>query len=131
MVLGLALSHKITGQSEAVLPMHLLKPFAIILFSIVPHTAKVKQLFSNLGGIQGVKCQGSVRSPSQVDIKLQNLSSAAAYILQKYHIYYQVYNKENKGPCGHDNQVQGLCVLVSGNISKGNAESTTYLNYII
>jgi hypothetical protein len=76
-------------------------------------------------------CQGNVRSPSQVDIKLQNLSSAAAYILQKYHMYYQVCNKENKGPCGHDNQVQGLLVLASGNISKGNAESTTHLNYIM
>jgi hypothetical protein len=76
-------------------------------------------------------CQENVRSPSQVDIKLQNLSSAAAYILQKYHIYYQVCNKENKGPCGHDNQVQRLLVLASGNISKGNAESTTHLNYIM
>jgi hypothetical protein len=40
-------------------------------------------------------------------------------------MYYQVCNKENKGPGGHDNQVQGLLVLASGNISKGNAKSTT------
>jgi hypothetical protein len=40
-----------------------------------------------------IYCQGNVRSPSQVDIKLQNISSAAAYILQKYHMYYQVCNK--------------------------------------
>jgi hypothetical protein len=84
-----------------------------------------------IGGMGDGLCQGNVRSPSQVDIKLQNLSSAAAYILQKYHMYYQVCNKENKGPGGHDNQVQGLLVLASGNISKGNAESTTHLNYIM
>jgi hypothetical protein len=76
-------------------------------------------------------CQGNEEAQSQVDIKLQNLSSAAAYILQKYHMYYQVCDKENKGPCGHDNQVQGLLVLASGNISKGNAESTTNLNDIM
>jgi hypothetical protein len=35
--------------------------------------------------------------PSQVDIKLQNFGSAAASILQKYHIYYQVCNMENRG----------------------------------
>ncbi|KAG2360242.1 hypothetical protein BDR07DRAFT_1290106, partial [Suillus spraguei] len=29
---------------------------AITLFSIVPHVADVEQLFSDLGGIQGVKC---------------------------------------------------------------------------
>jgi hypothetical protein len=34
---------------------HPLKPFAIVLFSIVPHAAKVERLFSDLGGIQGVK----------------------------------------------------------------------------
>jgi hypothetical protein len=40
-------------------------------------------------------------------------------------IYYKVCNKRDKGPCGHDNQVQGVLVLVSGNTSKGNVESTT------
>jgi hypothetical protein len=39
----------------------------------------------------------------------------------KYHMYYQVCNEENKRPCGHDNQVQGLLVLASGNISRGDA----------
>jgi hypothetical protein len=70
-------------------------------------------------------------SPSQVDFKLQNLHSAAAYILQRYHMHYKVCNKRDKGPCGHDNQVQGVLVLVSGNTSKGNVESTTYLNHIM
>jgi hypothetical protein len=78
---------------------------------------------------------GSVReimsSLSQVDFKLQSKSSAAAYILQKYHMHYKVCNKRDKGPCGYDNQVQGVFVLVSGNTSKGNVESTTYLNHII
>lgn len=32
-----------------------LKSMAIILFSLVPHTADVERLFSNLGGIQGVR----------------------------------------------------------------------------
>lgn len=32
-----------------------LKTFATLIFSIVPHAAEVERLFSNLGGIQGVK----------------------------------------------------------------------------
>lgn len=35
---------------------HPLKSLAIMLFSIVPHAGDVEQLFSDLGGIQGVKC---------------------------------------------------------------------------
>jgi len=35
---------------------HPLKALAIKLFSIVPHAAEVKCFFSNLGGIQSVKC---------------------------------------------------------------------------
>jgi hypothetical protein len=37
------------------------------------------------------------RAQSQVDFKLQNESSAAAYILQKYHMHYKVCNKRDKG----------------------------------
>jgi hypothetical protein len=65
-------------------------------------------------------------STSQVDFKLQNFHSAAAYILQKYHMHYIVCNKRDKGPCGHDNQVQGVLVLVSGNTSKGSVEFKPY-----
>jgi hypothetical protein len=32
-----------------------LKTLAITIFSIIPHSAKVEWLFSDLGGIQGVK----------------------------------------------------------------------------
>jgi hypothetical protein len=35
---------------------HPLKALAIKLFSIVPHAAEVERFFSNLGGIQSVKC---------------------------------------------------------------------------
>ena len=35
---------------------HPLKALAIKLFSIVPHVAEVEHFFSNLGGIQSVKC---------------------------------------------------------------------------
>jgi hypothetical protein len=35
---------------------YLLKTLAITIFSIVPHSAEVEWLFSDLGGIQGVKC---------------------------------------------------------------------------
>ena len=34
---------------------HPLKTVAVTLFSIVPHSAEVERLFSDLGGIQGVK----------------------------------------------------------------------------
>jgi hypothetical protein len=59
-------------------------------------------------------------SPTQVDFKLQNFHSAAAYILQKYHM-----------SCGHDNQIQGvLCTCVREHL-KEDVESTTHLNYIM
>jgi len=35
---------------------HPLKALAIKLFSIVPHAAEVERFFSNLGGIQSIKC---------------------------------------------------------------------------
>jgi len=35
---------------------HPLKALAIKIFSIVPHAAEVEQFFSNLGGVQSVKC---------------------------------------------------------------------------
>ena len=58
---------------------HPLKGFAITLLSIVPHSAEVERLFSDLGGVQGVKrCNLSVRTFETVG-KLRNNYS--------YHLY--------------------------------------------
>jgi hypothetical protein len=35
---------------------HPLKTLAVRLFSVVPHAAEVERLFSNLGGVQSVRC---------------------------------------------------------------------------
>jgi len=51
---------------------HPLKGFAITILSIVPHSAEVERLFSDLGGVQGVKrCNLSVRTFETVG-KLRN-----------------------------------------------------------
>ncbi|KAJ8582931.1 hypothetical protein M405DRAFT_692843, partial [Rhizopogon salebrosus TDB-379] len=58
---------------------HPLKTLAVTLFSIVPHAAEVEQLFSDLGGIQGVKhCNLTVHTFETLG-KLRNNYS--------YHIY--------------------------------------------
>ena len=61
--------------------IHPLKTFAIQIFMIVPHAAEVEWLFSNLGGLQGVKhCNLTVENFEKLG-KLQNHYS---YHLQQH-----------------------------------------------
>ena len=68
---------------------HPLKIFAIQILSIVPHAAEVKRLFSNLGGIQSVKCCNLTVENLQ---KLGKLRGRYTYHIQEQNQHHGISN---------------------------------------
>ena len=84
---------------------HPLKAFAITLLSIVPHSAEVERLFSNLGGIQGVKrCNLTVRTFETLG-KLRNNYA--------YHLYNRMGQPRRKHAHMHTRKDPGVDVQLA------------------